>query len=117
MEAGTLGNRSAERESAQRNGPSGGLRRLATETKASIKSSEFWLVLATIAAILISAAVIKAGESGGADVPDEFLARQAWLYVAIVVGAYAIGRGLAKSGSREPYTTDGEGSDRGNSGR
>ncbi|MCA1698588.1 MAG: hypothetical protein LC790_06660 [Actinobacteria bacterium] len=34
---------------------------------------------------------------------DEFIARQAWLYVSIVTAAYMIGRGLAKCGSREPY--------------
>jgi hypothetical protein len=37
--------------------------------------------------------------------------------VAIVTGAYAISRGLAKSGSSEPYSVDREGDDRGNSGR
>jgi hypothetical protein len=58
------------------------------------------MVVGIIAAILISAAVIKGGDTGGT---DEFIARQAWLYVAIVAGSYFIGRGLAKSGSREPY--------------
>ncbi len=71
-----------------------------TETKASFKTSEFWLTVAVIAGILISAAQIK----GGAE--DEFVAAQAWLYVAILTGLYAVGRGLAKSGSREPYTDD-----------
>jgi hypothetical protein len=33
-------------------------------------------------------------------------ARVAWLYVTIVASAYMISRGLAKSGSREPYTDD-----------
>lgn len=37
---------------------------------------------------------------------DEFIARQAWLYVAIVAVGYMISRGLAKSGSREPYDAD-----------
>ena len=52
-------------------------------------------------ALDVSAAAIKGGDTGGT---DEFIARQAWLYVAIVTGAYLISRGLAKSGSREPYT-------------
>ena len=77
--------------------------RLATETKASFKTSEFFAFLAVVAAILISAAVIKGGDSGGT---DEFIAKQAWLYVAIVTGAYLVSRGLAKSGSREPYWSD-----------
>jgi hypothetical protein len=75
-------------------------RRLTTETKASFKTTEFWAMVGVIAAILVSAAVITGGDSDG----DEFIARQAWLYVAIVAGAYFISRGLAKSGSHEPYT-------------
>ena len=78
-------------------------RRLATETKAAFKTTEFWSFLAIIAAILISAAAIKGGDSGGT---DEFIARQAWLYVAIVTAAYLLSRGLAKSGSRDPYWED-----------
>ena len=62
-----------------------------------------------IVAILVSAAVITGGDSDG----DEFIARQAWLYVAIVASAYLISRGLAKAGSREPYTDrDETGADR-----
>jgi hypothetical protein len=79
-------------------------RRLATETKNATKTTEFWLSLATIVGILVSAMLIKGGDSSGGT--DEFIARQAWLYVAIVVAAYSVGRGLAKSGSREPYTED-----------
>ena len=78
-------------------------RRLATETKQSIKTSEFWAFVAVVLAILVSAMLIKGGDSGGT---DEFIARQAWLYVAIVTGAYLISRGLAKAGSQEPYTAD-----------
>jgi hypothetical protein len=76
-------------------------RRLTTETKAAFKTTEFWAMVGVIAAILISAAVIKGGDTSGT---DEFIARQAWLYVAIVASAYFISRGLAKAGSREPYT-------------
>ena len=76
-------------------------RRLTTETKAAFKTTEFWAMVGVIAGILISAAAIKGGDTDGT---DEFIARQAWLYVAIVAGAYFISRGLAKSGSREPYT-------------
>jgi hypothetical protein len=79
------------------------VRRLATETKQAFKTTEFWAFVAVVAAILVSAAVINGGDTGGT---DEFIARQAWLYVAIITGAYLVGRGLAKSGSREPYTDD-----------
>jgi hypothetical protein len=96
MEAGTIRSGSVARS----DGAVSRLRRYTTETKQSLKTSEFWLTIAVIAGILISAAVINGGDTKGT---DEFLARHAWLYVAIVTGAYAIGRGLAKSGSHEPY--------------
>jgi len=76
------------------------VRRLSTETKQAFKTTEFWAMAAVVAGILVSAAAIKGGDTGGT---DEFIARQAWLYVAIVAGAYFISRGLAKSGSRDPY--------------
>jgi hypothetical protein len=76
-------------------------RRLATETKQAFKTTEFWAMVGVIVAILVSAAAIKGGDSGGT---DEFIARSAWLYVSIVAAAYIISRGLAKSGSSEPYT-------------
>lgn len=74
--------------------------RLSTETKAAPKTTEFIAMVVVIVGILVSAAVIKGGDTGGT---DEFIARQAWLYVAIVAAGYMISRGLAKSGSREPY--------------
>ena len=86
-------------------------RRLATETKAAFKTTEFWAMLGLIAAILVSAAVINGGDNG----TDEFIARQAWLYVAILGGAYFISRGLAKSGTADPY--DEEDRDRHNGSR
>jgi hypothetical protein len=83
--------------------------RLATETKHSTKTTEFFAMIAVIVGILISAAAIKGGDTGGT---DEFIARQAWLYVSIVAGSYFISRGLAKSGSREPFWSDGTNADR-----
>jgi hypothetical protein len=84
-------------------------RRFATETKQAFKTTEFWGMVGLIAAILISAAVIKGGDDG----TDQFIARQAWLYVSILGAGYFVSRGLAKSGSREPYTEDsGDRSDR-----
>ena len=108
MEAGTLRQGGTTTRPPVR---TSGLARRVTETKASFKTSEFWLTLVVIAGILISASQI----SGGLD--DEFVARQAWLYVAIVTAAYAIGRGLAKSGTSEPYSLDADGDDRGNASR
>jgi hypothetical protein len=84
--------------------------RLSTETKQAFKTTEFWAMVGVIAAILISAAVINGGDTAPGS--DEFVAKQAWLYVAIVAVGYMISRGLAKSGSREPYTEEREGGDR-----
>jgi hypothetical protein len=85
------------------------VRRLTTETKQAFKTTEFWAMVGVVVAILVSAAVINGGDTDGT---DEFIARQAWLYVAIVAGAYFISRGLAKSGSRDPYTESREDGDR-----
>lgn len=79
-------------------------RRLATETKQAFKTTEFWAMVGLVVAILVSAMVIDGGDTGNGT--DEFIARQAWLYVAILGAGYFISRGLAKSGSREPYTED-----------
>jgi len=53
-----------------------------------------------LAALLISAAVVDEANAGG------YGARQAWLYATILTVGYMISRGLAKSGSRDPYTDD-----------
>jgi hypothetical protein len=78
---------------------SGSLRRLASETKASFKTSELYVMVVVAIATLIAANSIE-GEEGGRDF---FTARQAWLYVTILAAAYMVSRGLAKSGSRDPY--------------
>ena len=82
----------------------GTIRRLTTETKQAFKTTEFWAMVVVIVGILVAAAAIKGGDT--APGTDEFIARQAWLYVAIVAVGYMISRGLAKSGSREPYDAD-----------
>ncbi len=105
MEAGTK--RAAVRTDPVRR--DGRIRRLATETKQAFKTTEFWAMVGVVVAILVSAAVIKGGDTNGT---DEFIARQAWLYVAIVAGAYFISRGLAKSGSSDPYTESRDDGDR-----
>jgi hypothetical protein len=75
-------------------------RRLSTETKASFKTTEFFAFLAVLAGILVSAGVVDEANSGG------FGAKQAWLYATILTVGYMVSRGLAKSGSRQPYNED-----------
>jgi hypothetical protein len=76
------------------------VRRLTTETKAAFKTTEFFAYLAVLAGVLIAAAVIDETDAGG------YGARQAWLYATILTVGYMISRGLAKSGSRDPYDDD-----------
>lgn len=77
---------------------SGGARRLSTETKAAIKTTEFYAYLATIIGVLIAGNVIE-GDGPG----DYFAADKVWLYITILTLGYMLSRGIAKSGSREPY--------------
>ena len=66
-----------------------------TETKASTKTSEFYVYLIGAAAILIAALIM-----------DGFNATEGWMYFTFLSIGYMISRGLAKSGSREPYRAD-----------
>ena len=79
--------------------------RISTETKHALKTTEFWAFLASVAGILIASWIVTSG-NGGAHNGDAFSASRAWLYVAILSAGYMIRRGLANSGSREPYTPD-----------
>ena len=78
------------------------------ETKSSFKTSEFWAMVALVVTILVSAALINGGDNG----TDQFIAKQAWLYVSILGAGYFVSRGLAKSGSYEPDGDDNGGTDR-----
>jgi hypothetical protein len=81
-------------------------RRLSTETKHAVKTTEFYAMLAVIAGILIASAIVGQGEGTASADQDAFPASRAWLYVAIVAVGYMVSRGLAKAGSREPYWAD-----------
>jgi hypothetical protein len=78
---------------------SGGARRLATETKASFKTTEFFAYLVVLVGILIAGNTIE-GQDGGS---DYFAGDKVWLYVTLLTIGYMISRGLAKAGSRDPY--------------
>jgi hypothetical protein len=53
-----------------------------------------------LAGILVSAAMVDESTNGG------FGAKQAWLYATILTVGYMVSRGLAKSGSSDPYDGD-----------
>jgi hypothetical protein len=79
-------------------------RRLTTETKAAFKTTEFYAYVAVLVGILVAGLLTKAGD--GAD--DRFQSHQVWLYATILTVGYMVSRGLAKAGSRDPYTDDGD---------
>ena len=56
--------------------------------------------VAVVAGVLLAAAIVDESNAGGMG------AKQAWLYVTILTVGYMVSRGLAKSGSRDPYTDD-----------
>jgi hypothetical protein len=75
-------------------------RRITTETKAAFKTTEFFSFIAVLAGVLIAGLIVDSNDAGG------FGARQVWLYATILTVGYMVSRGLAKSGSREPYDDD-----------
>lgn len=79
-------------------------RRLSTETKASTKTTELYLYLAALAAIVITAFVVGGGSDGGG---DPFGALEAIRYITYLTIGYMVARGLAKSGSRDFYDEHG----------
>ncbi|MDX6715242.1 MAG: hypothetical protein QOH30_1800 [Baekduia sp.] len=77
--------------------------RLTTETKHSSKTSEFYAYVAATVGVLLAGLLTKAGD--GHD--DRLNAHDTWLIVGILTVGYMISRGLAKAGSREPYSVAG----------
>ena len=87
----------------------GGVRRLATETKQAFKTTEFWAYVLAVVAVLIAGTVDDAeGTQFGAD--------DVWLYITLLTIGYMLARGLAKSGARDPYWDSPESRDPGSLG-
>ena len=78
-------------------------RRLSTETKSSTKTTELYLYVAAVAAVVITAFVVGNGEGGG---DDPFGAADAIRYITYLTIGYMVARGLAKSGSLDFYDED-----------
>ncbi|MEA2124802.1 MAG: hypothetical protein QOI80_1584 [Solirubrobacteraceae bacterium] len=74
--------------------------RRTTETKASFKTTEFFSYLAVLAGILIAGVIVDNDGAGG------FGPQKVWLYATVLTVGYMVSRGLAKSGSHDPYTHD-----------
>ena len=71
-----------------------------TETKAAFKTTEMIAYVAASVMVLIAALIVDQSDAGGLG------AKQAWLYFTILTVGYMVSRGLAKSGSRDPYWDD-----------
>ncbi|MFF4985499.1 hypothetical protein ACFY3O_36340 [Streptomyces sp. NPDC001046] len=91
--ASTAGHRTGDDITGQRT------RRLSTETKSALKTTEFFVYIASVAAVLIASMLVGTEEGHS----DYFRADKAWLYIVILTVGYMISRGLAKSGSRDHY--------------
>ncbi|UYQ63208.1 hypothetical protein [Streptomyces peucetius] len=76
-----------------------GTRRLTTETKSALKTTEFFVYIACVIAVLIASMVVGTEDNH----VDYFRADRAWLYIVFLTVGYMISRGLAKSGSRDHY--------------
>ncbi|MGZ8753463.1 MAG: hypothetical protein ACXW1S_10830 [Acidimicrobiia bacterium] len=70
-------------------------RRTFTETKAFYKTSEFLVWLVSVAGVLVVTYINDSASLSN---------WHGWLLVTILSAAYMFSRGIAKSGSREPYT-------------
>ena len=74
------------------------VRRISTETKASVKTSELIAYVVAVIAVLVASAI--------ADESSDFGTQEAWFYVTLLTIGYMVSRGLAKSGSRDYYDDD-----------
>lgn len=72
-------------------------RRLSTETKASVKTTELIAYVVVTIAVLVASAVVDG---------EDFGAHDAWFLVTLLTIGYLVSRGLAKSGSRDFYDDD-----------
>ncbi|MDN4174085.1 hypothetical protein QWY28_14075 [Nocardioides sp. SOB77] len=72
-------------------------RRISTETKASVKTTELIAYVVVVIGVLIASAVTDTSDFG---------TQEAWFYVTLLTIGYMVSRGLAKSGSRDFYDDD-----------
>lgn len=77
-------------------------RRLSTETKNATKTTELFIFVAMVIAVIVTANLYDG--DGGSTGGDPFGATTAMRYIVYLTIAYLVSRGLAKSGSHENYT-------------
>ena len=69
------------------------------ETKSFLKTSEFWIYLASVAGVLIASWLVDDSDGSG-PATDVFMADRAWFFITLLSIGYFLSRGLAKAGSR-----------------
>src|SRR3954470_2757426 len=94
-----VGDRDARRGAVPTGGHRRSSERRTTETKAAFKTTEFMAYVAVLVGILIAGLIVDDGDGA-------FGAEKVWLFSTILTVGYMISRGLAKAGSRDPYTHD-----------
>ncbi|CAA9336018.1 MAG: hypothetical protein AVDCRST_MAG72-470 [uncultured Nocardioidaceae bacterium] len=73
------------------------VRRISTETKSAYKTTELIVFALAVLGVLIASAVADETDYG---------TQEAWFHITLLAIGYMVSRGLAKSGSREPYDDD-----------
>jgi hypothetical protein len=68
-----------------------------TETKAFYKTSEFIVWLLSVAGVLVVTYIDDSASLSN---------WHGWLLISVLSAAYMLSRGIAKAGSREPYSED-----------
>ena len=70
-------------------------RRISTETKSAVKTTELIAFVVVAVTMMIASQIV-----------DGFDALHAWFYLTLLTIGYMLSRGLAKSGSRDFYDDD-----------
>lgn len=83
-------------------------RRVSTETKASWKTTEFWIYIVATIGVLIASMTVGSDSSAssaanGNNAGDYFRADKAWFFITLLTIGYLVSRGLSKSGARDFY--------------
>ncbi|WP_446216968.1 hypothetical protein [Micromonospora sp. IBHARD004] len=66
-----------------------------TETKPSLRTTEFWVYIAAVIGVLAASQLVGKNSVG----VDIFRANQAWFFITLLTLGYLGSRGLAKAGS------------------
>jgi hypothetical protein len=74
-----------------------GSRRVSSETKTAVKTTELVAYVAAVIGVLVASAIVDASDFGAQD---------AWFLVTLLTIGYMLSRGLAKSGSRDFHDRD-----------